>query len=148
MRCIHTKSILHAFFASLAPCAEQARWGASACAQGCRMLAARYSRCWTAETRGPRSARRTWCGSRNTGGRSRPRTWSCGKSRRSEHRPCALPDSAALPPLFSSLVLYSFQTVDAVSCTEEKMAALSRRMSWKKSQHHFFLTEEASSYLN
>ena len=108
----------------------------------------RYSRCWTAETRGPRSARRTWCGSRNTGARSRPRTWSCGKSRRSEHRPCALPDSAALPPLFSSLVLYSFQIVDAVSWTEEKMAALSRRMSWKKSQHHFFLTEEASSCLN
>ena len=75
----------------------------------------RYSRCWTAETRGPHSARRTWCGSRSTGGHSRPRTWSCGKSRRSEHRPCALPGSAVLLPLFSSLVLYSFQIVDAIS---------------------------------
>lgn len=73
------------------------------------------SRCSIAETRGLRSGRRIWCGSRSRGGRTHQQTLFCDRCHKSEHHLCARPGNAVLLPLFFSLVLYSFQIVDAIS---------------------------------
>lgn len=68
------------------------------------------SHCWSVETLFHHSGHRTWSGSRSRGARSHRQTWSCGRSRRSGHRPCgwivavcSLPRSA-LPAPYSSRI--------------------------------------------
>lgn len=82
-----------------------------------------HSRCWIAETRGLHSEHRTWCGSRSRDGHTHQQTLSYDRFRKSEHHLCALPGNVVLLPLFFSLVLYSFQIVDAISWAKQKMVA-------------------------
>lgn len=75
--------------------------------------------CWSAETLGPRSERRTWFGNKNTHGRSRQQIWFCGKFRRLEGRSSA-PDYSEPRHRASSPDPYTSQTADAASCPEER----------------------------
>lgn len=68
------------------------------------------SHCWSVETLFHHSGHRILSGSRSRGARSHQQTWSCGRSRRSGHRPCGWPVAvwslprSVLPAPYSSRI--------------------------------------------
>lgn len=75
--------------------------------------------CLSVMTLDPHTERRTSFGNKNSYGRIRQQTSSCGRSHRLGRHPSVLAAAAILLPS-SWLVPCTFQTVDAVFCRKEK----------------------------
>lgn len=73
-----------------------------------------FSHCWSAERPALHSGRRIWSGSRSSGGRSRRRTWSCGRCRRWVRHPSAASADAGCPPRCDAPPVCSSRTAGAV----------------------------------
>lgn len=76
--------------------------------------------CLIAERHDLHIEHRTWSGNKSINGHNHLQTLFYDRFHMLEHHPCALPGNGGLLPLSFLLALYSFQIVDATSCTDEK----------------------------
>lgn len=93
--------------------------------------------CLIAERHDLHIEHRTWSGNKSINGHNHLQTLFYDRFHMLEHHPCALPGNGGLLPLSFLLALYSFQIVDATSCTDEKKVYIAR-IGGKTTTLYFF----------